>query len=119
MHTSIQETFQLYINARDEDDNGEEDDDIDNIFINMKLVANTRFPSMGVHIGEKGSVTIDLSIRVICLEDYYGSDCFTFCIPQDDDRNGHFVCSAKDGSLSCLEGFQNPDNNCMDKGDPK
>ena len=85
----------------------------------MKLVANTRFPSMGVHIGEKGSVTIDLSIRVICLEDYYGSDCFTFCIPRDDDQNGHFICSADNGSLSCLEGFQNTKNNCMYKGDSK
>lgn len=113
-NNNIQEAFQLYINARDQDDRGEEDDDIDDIYINMELTADSRFPFREVYIGERGSVAVDLSIRVQCLEDYYGPACFTFCLPQDNDQNGHFVCNAEDGMITCLDGFQNPENHCMD-----
>ena len=111
----IQETFQLYIDAKDEDDNGDEDDDLDDIFIDMELEANSYFiTTFYDSVGVKGIVSVDLNIRVQCLDDFYGDDCFTFCIPQDDDQNGHFACNAEDGTLVCLQGFQNPENNCMD-----
>ena len=116
-HTPIQQTFQLYINAKDDDDRGEEDDNIDDIFINIEVVADSPFPVREFHIGERGSVTVDLNIRVQCLEDYYGADCFTFCLPQDDDQSGHFACNAEDGTTACLDGFLNPENHCMDTGE--
>ena len=109
-----QETFQLFINAKDRD-GGDEDDNIDDILIDMKLAADCMLPStIDRFTGVMGNVTVRLSVRVYCTEDYYGEDCFTYCIPQDDDQNGHFACNADDGTLLCLNGFQNPDNNCLD-----
>ena len=113
----MQEAFQLYINARDEDDRGEMDDDIDDIYVNMELMADSKFPFRKIYVGERGNVAVDLSVRVQCLEDYYGTHCATFCLPQDNDQTGHFVCSAEDGMITCLDGFQNPENYCMDTGE--
>ena len=110
-----QETFQLYINAKDRDDGRDEDDNIDDIFINMELTADSRLPEIvDRYTGVEGNVTVRLSVRVYCAEGYYGEDCLTSCIPQDDDQNGHFACNADDGTPLCLNGFQNPDNNCVD-----
>ena len=112
----MQEAFQLYIKAVDEDDSEDHvDDDIDDIYINMELRADSKLPSRtSTHVGVLGFVTVKLSIRVQCLEDFYGDDCSTFCTLQDSDQNGHFACNSEDGSRLCLQGFQNPDNNCRD-----
>ena len=83
----------------------------------MELTADSRFPLREVYVGERGNVAVDLSIRVQCLEYYYGADCFTFCLSQDNDQNGHFACNAEDGMITCLAGFQNPENDCLDTGD--
>ena len=83
----------------------------------MELAASSTFPLREVYVGERGNVAIDLSIRVQCLEDYYGADCFTFCLSQDNDQNGHFVCNAEDGTIACLDGFQDPENYCMETGE--
>ena len=110
-----QEMFQLYIDAKDEDDNGDEDDDLDDIYINFELKPNSDFPTtLYSNVGEKGIVSVDLNIKVQCLSDFYGEDCFTFCIPQDDDQSGHFACNAENGTPLCLQGFQNPESDCMD-----
>ena len=83
----------------------------------MEFTADSRFPFREVYIGERGNVAVDLSVRVQCLEDYYGADCFTFCLSQDNNEIGHFVCNAEDGTITCLAGFQNPENYCMDTGE--
>ena len=43
----------------------------------------------------------------MCQQDYYGVDCTTFCLAQNDDVNGHYTCNS-DGSIQCREGFKNP-----------
>lgn len=42
------------------------------------------------------------NLPVLCLEDYYGADRGTICVPQDDNQNGHFGCNAEDETLLFL-----------------
>ena len=106
--------FQLYIKARDSDAglldllNG--DDDLDDIFVDRTLAVNTSFTGMEEYIGILNRVTLQMRFRVMCQQDYYGEDCSTFCLAENDDVNGHYTCNS-DGSIQCQEGFENPSNN--------
>ena len=118
-HTCIQVTFQLYIKARDFDDGLiidlpiDTDDDLDDIFINRALEVNTSFTAMEEYTGILNRVSVQMRFRVTCQQDYYGADCSTFCVAQNDDLNGYYTCNS-DGSIQCLEDFENPQNNCRD-----
>ena len=108
----MQTRFQLYIKARDSDAglivdliNG--DDDLDDIFINRTLEVNSGFTQLEEYTGALNRVTVQMKFRVMCQQDYYGADCGTFCVAQNDDMNGHYTCNS-DGSIQCLEGFENP-----------
>ena len=110
----MQTRFQLYIKARDSDAglivdliNG--DDDLDNIFIDQTLEVNSGFTQLEEYTGLLNRVTIQMRLRVMCQQDYYGADRGTFCVAQNDDMNGHYTCNS-DGSIQCLEGFENPQN---------
>ena len=106
-------TFQLYIKARDSDPGLSGDDDLDDIIINRALDANAGFTAMEEYTGILNRVTIRVRFRVMCHQNYYGVSCATFCIAQNNDMNGHYVCNS-DGSIQCTEGFENPTNNCRD-----
>ena len=101
----------MYVEAIDEDPGS--DDDLDDIFINRRLEVNTSFTEIGTYSGNFNRVTIQMSFRVMCQENYYGADCATFCMAQDDDENGHYTCNS-DGSIQCRDGFENPSVNCRD-----
>ena len=114
----MQVTFQLYIKARDSDGglivdliNG--DDDLDDIFVDQTLEVSSNFTELEAYTGELNRVTVQMRFRVMCQQDYYGADCSTFCVAQNDNVNGRYTCNS-DGSLQCLEGFTNPQNNCRD-----
>ena len=114
----IQVTFELYIEARDSDagliiDLINSDDDLDAIFIDRALEVNISFTEMEEYTGILNRVTVQMRFRVMCQQDYYGADCSAFCVAQNDDVNGHYACN-RDGSIQCLEGFENPSNNCRD-----
>ena len=81
-------------------------DHLDDIFVNLLLEANSG--SSGVNTYSGSSVSIDMSFSVQCLSGFFGSDCQTFCTPQDDDVNGHFVCDPDDGSRVCLPNYYGP-----------
>ena len=114
----MQVTFQLYIKARDSDGglivdliNG--DDDLDDIFVDQTLEVSSNFTELEAYTGELNRVTVQMRFRVMCQQDYYGADCSIFCVAQNDNVNGRYTCNS-DGSLQCLEGFENPRNNCRD-----
>ena len=55
-----------------------------------------------------------MSFRVQCLEDYYGPNCTTFCVPLENvyicDSNGQFVCLKENRApatncTTCLPGY--------------
>ena len=106
-------TFQLYIKARDADPGFSLDDDLDDIIIDRTLEANTGFTEKEEYTGVLNRVSLQMRFRVMCQQDYYGADCGTFCVAQNDDVNGHYTCN-RNGSIQCLEGFENPQNNCRD-----
>ena len=58
------------------------------------------------------SLTID-NIRVICKENYTGSDCGNIVCEPQDDSTGHFNCTT-DGNIVCLPGYQDPETNCVE-----
>ena len=107
--------FQLYIKARDSDPEAfNEDDDLDDIIINRALEVNTGYTAVQWYTGIKTAVSFQAHFRVTCEQDYYGADCSTHCVAKDDDVDGHYTCNWQNGSIQCLEGFENPSNNCMD-----
>ena len=79
----------------------------------MSLAVNQRYTSAVDITGDNRNVQLRVSFRVECWENHYGDDCSTFCEPRDDDMNGHYSCK-NNGSLECLEGFENPSKNCTD-----
>ena len=109
----IQVIFQLYIKAKDSDPGPSSDDDLDDIIINRALQVNTGFTQMEVFTGILDRVSFRAQFRVMCQQDYYGAHCNTHCVDRNDDVNGHYTCN-RDGSFQCLEGFENPTNNCRD-----
>jgi phage gp29-like protein len=111
----MQVSFQLYTKARDSDAGLllNNDDDLDDIFIDLTLDVDSGFTELEVYTGELNRVTVQMRFRVMCQRDYYGADCSTLCVAQNDDMNGYYTCNS-DGSLQCLEGFTNPQNNCTD-----
>ena len=92
-----------------------EDDHIDDIYINMNVGANSQPPSRpSTYVGVRGVVSVGLIVGVQCVEDFYGFDCSMHCVAQDSDQSGHYACNEDDGTLLCLQGFQNPENSCRD-----
>lgn len=56
--------------------------------------------------------SIRLTFDLECVDDFYGSDCGTFCAARDD-ALGHFTCDSS-GDLICLDGFTDPSTNCTE-----
>lgn len=98
--------------AVDFDDN-DDDDIVDDVFVNMMLEVNASYTDVAEYTGVLGGVSLSARFRVTCQRDYYGSDCSIFCIAQNDDSFGHFSCN-EDGTIECLNGFQNPLNMCRE-----
>ena len=109
----LQIAFQLYMDAKDSDPGSSRDDSVDHIIIDQRVEANTGFTEMKNFSGINDRVSFRARFRVTCQQDYYGARCDTYCVAQNDDRNGHYTCNSN-GSIRCLEGFENPNNNCSD-----
>jgi hypothetical protein len=110
----LQINFQLYIKAKDYDPGLSFNDFVDNIVIDQTLEANTDFTGMKKFTGIFNRVIFRARFRVMCQQNYYGARCDTHCVAQNDDFNGHYTCNRRNGSIQCLEGFENPNNNCRD-----
>ena len=78
----------------------------DDIFINPRpLQVSNVFTDNAEYRGNNNRVTVGMSFRVRCENNYYGADCDTFCEAQDNDVKGHYTCNS-DGSFQCREGFE-------------
>ena len=109
-----QVNFQLYFEAKDSDPEAlNADDDLDDIIINRVLEVNTGYTAVEQYTGIHNRVTVPVRFKVMCQLNYYGADCNTHCVTQNDYVNGHYTCDS-DGSIQCLEGFENPQNDCRD-----
>ena len=54
--------------------------------------------------GRRSSTRIIL--RVYCNANYYGADCDTYCVAQDNSRNGHYTCDDSTGNKICRKGWR-------------
>ena len=78
---------------------------------------NGRFVSSAIG-GKNGIATLTFGrIRVVCKENYTGSDCGIMVCETQDDSTGHFNCDIN-GNKVCLPGYQNPETNCVDALNP-
>ncbi|KAJ7351720.1 hypothetical protein OS493_035784 [Desmophyllum pertusum] len=57
--------------------------------------------------GKRSSTRI--LVRVYCDADYYGTDCYTYCIGRDDSTYGHYKCDDATGNKVCLTGWRGQD----------
>ena len=88
------------------------DDKIDDLVLRIPFDVGDRIFSRMTYEGRSGYASIDLSARVSCVENFYGSDCGTFCVERDD-ALGHYTCSSE-GDLVCLAGYRNPLTKCTE-----
>ncbi len=109
-NTTLQGTIQLIIQSYDRDTGN--DDYIDIEFINLidLDVEAATFTQSKLYIGTFQLSTYELSFRVNCAQNYYCSDCNTFCISRNDSF-GHYYCK-QDGSIECFQGYMDPSTNC-------
>ena len=72
------------------------------------LIPSTSFTARDRINGNLGHGVFELSYRIQCAPNYYGSDCNIRCVPTD-----QFTCD-RNGNRVCREGYQNEANGCLD-----
>ena len=76
------------------------DDFIDRVIINRYFEVSNWFTPLESVVGIHRRVTLLLSFRLTCDENYYGSDCTTYCVSQFSYRPGGYFCNS-DGDRVC------------------
>ena len=93
-------------------DHPDSDDLIDRVFATeINFAISDTFTPRRTYTGIYGNVQMDLSYRVICQTNYYGSLCTVFCSRRDD-SGGHYECNGA-GDRVCLAGWTDLQNNCL------
>ena len=83
---------------------------VDRFTIDQNVTVGENLSTSTNHSGEFNFGHFVLSFRVTCTENFFGSDCATFCVERDDEL-GHFTCDSE-GNIVCREGYGNPSINC-------
>ena len=86
---------------------------IEDIFIVLNLTANDDFTPSQNYTGEFSTATVELSLQVHCVANYYGLDCTTFCMARDDAK-GHYTCNTDTGAFICNDGYRNESSDCTE-----
>ena len=106
---NMQGTVRLFIKVEDDDYNA--DDHIDDIYVTISRTPSSSFTSRRAYYGVHGNSRIELSFRVQCKTNFYGSNCATYCAARDD-SGGHYRCGSN-GEKLCLSGWSDPTRNCI------
>ncbi len=77
---------------------------IDRVIVNQQLSPSPSFSSVMSISGIYNKAMLQLSGRVQCFEDYYGSACTTYCTTQSSATLGYFTCNSN-GSRVCSPGY--------------
>ena len=102
--------FQLYLEVIDDDD-----------LLGSELIEEVKMQVPGTKgavtsqtlTGTSGTVSLVLSYSLTCTQNYYGSNCSTYCVPSDNSM-GHYTCDPSNGNKLCFPEYQNPENNCTE-----
>lgn len=81
---------------------------VDEIYINFAVHPSSNFTVINATTGRYQRGTITISVRLTCSPHWYGQDCGTFCMPQN---NSKFICN-NDGNKACLKGWNG--TNCSE-----
>jgi hypothetical protein len=106
----MQGRIQFFIDAIDSAVVLTETLDIINRFpINLELELGQRLTQRATYTGvfNVSLQAIDMGFRVQCSDDYYGSDCSTFCRP----LAGVNMCENQEG-IVCIQNNRDPSTNC-------
>ena len=108
---TMQGTVRLFIQVEDYDPIGS-NDHVADIYVTITLTPNSSFSARRAYNASdtNGNSAIELSFRVMCTSNFYGSDCATYCVARDD-REGHFDCGPG-GEKLCLSGWSDPSRDC-------
>ena len=104
----MQPVLELFIQVRDLD--GSSHELIDNVFVAISQATSSTFSARAPFGGVYNKATMELSFRVRCATNYYGSDCAAMCQARDD-SNGHYTCTLS-GQKQCLPGWSEPSADC-------
>ena len=102
--------MRLFIEVEDYD-SFNSDDHVDDIYAAISLTPSSSFTSRTAYNGVHGNSRIELSFRVQCKTNFYGSNCATYCVARDD-SGGHYSCGSN-GEKLCLSGWSDPTRNCI------
>ena len=105
----IQGTVRLFIEVEDYD-SFNADDHVDDVYVTITQSPSSSFSSRLAYTGVHGNSRIELSFRVQCTANFYGSNCATHCVPRDDSQ-GHYSCGSN-GERICLSGWSEPVSDC-------
>ena len=83
----------------------------DDVYVTVTLIPSSSFTSRRSYNGVNGNCEIDLSFRIQCGNNFYGSNCATFCVARDD-SGGHYSCGIN-GEKICLIGWRGPSGGCL------
>ena len=115
--------IQFFIDALDSDvRSGEIEVFINHFPIDLELELGAAFTERTMYTGiyNISGLGFDMSFRVQCSENYYSSNCATFCAPMEDlytcDSEGRIACihngrNSATNCTRCLPG-RNPETNC-------
>ena len=110
MVVPIQGRTQFLIDAVDRANSGESEAIINRFPTDLELTPGPCFTDRRTYTGiySVPGLGFDMSFRVQCSENYYGTDCNTFCEPVE---GGH-ICD-NEGRVICLQKYQDPATRCM------
>lgn len=116
MFSYLQGTVEIVFNVYDLDFTTSIEDSsdlVDNIFIYPSVSATipSSFSDPMTYSGIFNFSYIELAFNLTCGADHYGPDC-TLCI-ETNDTTGHYTCDTSTGEKVCLEGYQEPQTNCV------
>ena len=105
----MQGGIQLVIQVLDDDSDETfgDDDSVQSVIINIDQLGASP-PALIVGAQDVGMINV--SYEVACTENYFGSDCTTFCEERDDEQ-GHYICDSE-GNIACRDGYTNTSTNC-------
>ena len=105
----VQGTVTLFIEVEDNDLFF--DDHVDDVYATITQSPSSSFSSRQTsYTGVHGNSRIELSFRVQCTGDFYGSNCAINPVARDDSR-GHYRCGSN-GETICLSGWSEPVSDC-------
>ncbi len=95
------------------DDDANQDDHVDDIYIDGTLSPSNSFTAYQPYTGIYGNSQIELTFRVRCNPRFYGRNCTRYCVDTDND-GGHYRCNRNNGDRICLPGWTNPSHRCTE-----